>query len=325
MDKQMSIEDSKYEQRQRTTRREEFLKQMEAVVPWKKWVEIIKPYYPDNKLGRKAIDIETMLRMLMLQSWFNLSDEGVEDAIYDILPIRAFMGIGMDANAQVPDATTLCKFRKRLNDNGLQAQLFAEVQEILDREGKRVTGGTIVDATIIEASSSRKNAEKKRDPEMHSVKKREQWHFGMKVHMGVDPLHGYAHTVIAAPANVAEVKVAPKLLRKDDKVVYGDSAYLKLDRYVEDGVEREYKINKQAGTFKLQHGDGLAYQEEKKIEKQKSSVRCKVEYMFHVVKDIFKWRRAKYKGIYKNQCYAEVVFASANLYLLARERKLARA
>ena len=325
MDNQISFTDIEYSERKKVTKREEFLKQMEAIIPWENWVKIISPYYPKNKLGRKAIEIEKMLRMLLLQSWFNLSDEGVEEAIYDSYAMRSFMGIHFEEDEQVPDATTLCKFRKLLNENGIQAKLFAEVNELLERKGKMVHGGSILDATIIEAPRSRKNKEHSTDPEMHSVKKGTKYYFGMRVHMAVDPIHGYTHTVVTTAANEAEVKNAPKLLRKDDEVVYGDSGYLNMQKYVTDGIERTYKIIRQDGTFKRHYGDGLAYKEERKIEKQKSSIRSKVEYMFHIVKDIFKWRKAKYKGIYKNQCYAEILFASANLYMLARERKLVRA
>ena len=153
---------------------------------------------------------------------------------------------------------------------------------------------------------------------MHSTRKGNNYHFGMRAHIGVDPLHGFIHTVICTPANVAECKVAPRLLREDDWSAYGDSAFLKLERYVKDGIKRNYYINRQPGTFKRHYGDSLSWAEELKLERRKSSVRCKVEYAFHVVKDLFHWRKARYKGMAKNQSMAYLLFGSANLLMLAR-------
>lgn len=318
MEKQQNFTDMEYTNRRRTTKREAFLEKMDAILPWQNWVALVAPYYPDGKRGRKPVEIEQMLRMTMLQVWFSLADEGVEDAIYDSYAMKSFMGIDFSAGEQVPDATTLCKFRKLLNEHGLQKKFFDQVQELLAKEGKLVSGGTIVDATIINAPDSTKNREKQRDPEMHSVKKNKKWYFGMRAHIGVDPVHGFVHTVVSTAANEAECKVAPRLLRPDDTVVYGDAGYLKMDRYVTDGVKREYRINRQRGTFKRHYGDGLSWQYEKELEKRKSSVRCKVEYVFHIVKDLFHWRKTCYKGIYKNDCHAHLLFASANLYMLAK-------
>lgn len=317
MEKQQNFTDIEYTNRRRTTKREAFLEKMDDTLPWGAWVSQIVPYYPDGKRGRKPVEIERMLRMTMLQTWFNLSDEGIEDAIYDSYAMKTFMGIDFSTGEQVPDATTLCKFRKLLNDNGLQKKFFDQVQELLAQQGKLVSGGTIVDATIVEAPSSTKNRDKKRDPEMHSTRKNTQWYYGMRVHIGTDPHYGFVHTLISTAANEAEVKVAPRLLRKEDTVVYGDAGYLNMDKYVTDGINREYKINRQRGTFKRHYGDSLAWAYEKEIEKRKSSVRYKVEYVFHIVKDIFHWRKTRYKGIHKNDCHAHLLFASANLYMLA--------
>ena len=315
--KQENFADMEYVQRRHSTKREAFLEKMDAIVPWDAWVSEVVPYYPDGKRGRRPIEIERMLRMIMLQSWFNLSDEGIEDAIYDSYAMKTFMGIDFLAGEQVPDATTLCKFRKLLTTNDLQKRFFDQVGKLLAKEGKLVTGGTIVDATIIEAPNSTKNKDKARDPEMHSVKKGTKWYYGMRLHIGVDPLHGFVHTAVSTAANIVECKTAPQLLRADDEVVYGDAAYLKMDRYVKDGIDREYRINRQVGTFKRHYGDSLSWQMEKEIEKQKSSMRWKVEYIFHILKDIFHWRKARYKGIHKNDCYANILLASANLFVLA--------
>jgi IS5 family transposase len=317
MEKQLNFTDLEYSTRRKKTKREEFLKKMDAILPWGEWVNIIKPHYPDGSRGRKPRLIELMLRMLMLQVWFHLSDEMVEESIYDSYAMKSFMGINFEQGEQVPDATTLCKFRKLLNDNHLQEKIFAQVQEVLAREGMQVKGGTIVDATIIEASGSTKNADKKADPEMHSVKKGTKWHFGMRVHIGTDAVHGFVHSIVSTPANESELKVAPRLIRPDDNSVYADAGYCKLERYVTDGVDRQYHVCRQKGTFKRHYGNSIAWKEEQKIESRKSSTRCKVEYVFHIVKDLFHWRKARYKGIQKNHSYACLAFASANLYMLA--------
>lgn len=318
MGQQLSFTDIEYGKRRRITKREEFLNKMDAILPWKEWVELVRPYYPSGKRGRPPIEIETMLRMTLLQTWFNLSDEAVEDAIFDSYAMKSFMRICFESGEQVPDATTLCKFRKLLSQHNLQKAIFEQVQSVLAKEGKQVCGGTIVDATIISAPESTRNAEGKRDPEMHSVRKGTKWYFGMRVHIGVDPMHGFVHSLTATAANAAEVKQTPELVRPDDDVVYGDAGYCKTDRHMKDGKKRRYEINRQRGTFFRHYGEGLSWQEERKLEQRKASVRCKVEYVFHVVKDIFGWRKARYRGIQKNKDYAYLAFASANLYMLTQ-------
>lgn len=315
MSKQLNFTDIEYAKRRRSTKREEFLKRMDQLIPWETWEKIVEPYYPKGKRGRPPQEIERMLRMTMLQTWFNLSDEGIEDAIYDSYAMRSFMGLDFNSE-QTPDATTLCQFRKLLTTHNLQEQIFAQVQDLLVEAGMQVRGGTIVDATIVEASSSIRNKEKSRDPEMHSVKKGNRYYFGMREHIGVDPVHGFVHTIVSTPANTSEVTVTPKLVRKDDKVVYGDAAYIGIEKYITDDVKREYKINLKIKNFKKNFNDSLAWQIEHEYERSKSSVRCKVEYVFHVVKDIFGWRKVRYKGIAKNHAHANLLFASANLFML---------
>ena len=317
MKKQLSFSDVEYSQRKKKTKREIFLDTMEKVVPWDNWVEIIRPYYPDGKRGRRPQEIERKLRMYMLQIWFNLSDEGTEDAIYDSYAMKNFLGINFNFGEQVPDATTLGKFRNLLEKHNLQKQIFDELTKLLSQNGYMIHGGTIVDATIVNAPDSRKNAEKKPSPEMHSVKKNNKWFYGMRSHVGVDAVHGFVHSLVVTPANENEGKIMPQLIRVDDEVVYGDAGYLKSEKYVTDGIERDYRFNRQMGTFKRHYGDSISYQYEKELEQRKSSVRCKVEYVFHVVKDIFHWKKAKYRGLYKNTCHAQMLFASANLYMLA--------
>ena len=319
MEKQMNFTEMEYGQRQHQTKREIFLQEMEEMIPWEECVRMIEPYYSSGKRGRPPREIEQMLRMLLLQVWFNLSDEGIEDEIYDSYAMKTFMGVDFAAGERVPDATTLCKFRKLMTDNGLQEQFFEIIQRLLERSGRKVSGGIIVDATIIEAPKSTKNRARKTDQEFHSVKKGNNYYFGIREHIGADPIYGYVQTVATTPANTSEVKAAVPLVRPSDTVVYGDAGYCKLDHYVKDGVRRIYQINRQRGTFKRHYGSNLAWKAEKKLESRKSSVRCKVEYVFHIVKDIFHWRRVRYKGIVKNHAFANLAFASVNIYLLATE------
>ena len=315
MDKQMSLSALSDELAQVRTKKKEFLTQMDRIIPWGEWIALIRPCYYKGERGNKPYDLERMLRIYMIQNLYNLSDMAT---VAEVIDSRAFSDFcGVESSNQVPDGDTLGQFRNLLIKNGLQEKLFAQVVELLTKRGLILKKGTIVDSTFIEAPSSTKNKDKKRDPEMHSTKKNTKWYFGMRVHVGADPYYGFVHDIISTPANEAECKIAPKLLRKDDVVVYGDAGYLKMENYVTDGVEREYKINRQRGTFKRHYGDSLSWQYEKEIEKRKSSVRCKVEYVFHIVKDIFRWRKLRYKGLHKNNCHANLLFACANIYMLA--------
>lgn len=212
---QMTFSDYEYSLRKRKTKREEFLDIMNEIIPWEEWVEFVRPYYPNGKRGRPTKGIEKMLRMYLLQIWFNLSDEGVEDAIYDSYAFWKFMNIDF-MEEQVPDATTLLKFRHLLEENHLGEVFFKAINRVMEATGHIMHGGTIVDATIISAPSSTKNAEKKRDPEMHQTKKGNVWKFGMKCHIGVDSGSGLVHTITATAVNAHDITEAHKLLREDD-------------------------------------------------------------------------------------------------------------
>ena len=319
---QQSFTDLEYANRKKKTRREEFLEMMDEIIPWDEWVSIVVPYYPSGKRGRPTHGIETMLRMYFLQNWFNLSDEGIEDAIYDSYAFRKFMKIDF-FKEQVPDATTLCKFRKLLVDHGIQKLYFKAISDFLQEHGYMLKGGTIVDATIIEASPSTKNVEKQRDPEMHQTKKGNQWHFGMKCHIGVDAFTGMVHTCEATSANVHDVAVAHKLLRKDDEFAYGDSAYSGLPKrkeIIEDEnfSKIDFRMNTKKPYRKNAWKDGPAIYWRNYIEYRKSSVRSKVEYVFHIMKDIFKYKKARYKGLEKNFAQQNLLLAFANLYMLSK-------
>ena len=296
---QMTFSDYEYSNRKRITKREEFLDIMDEIIPWEEWVEFVKPYYPSRKRGRPTKGIEKMLRMYLLQVWFNLSDEGVEDAIYDSYAFRKFMGINFNEE-QVPDATTLLKFRHLLEENHLGEQMFKAINYVLEQGGAMMKGGTIVDATIINAPSSTKNAEKARDPEMHQTKKGNEWRFGMKCHIGVDAGTGYVHTVTATPANVHDITETAKLIREDDEVVYGDSGYV--------GIQKRTEIKEDEHLSKIDY----------RITRRPSSL---PKVSDNAIKGTFGFSKVRYRGIDKNLHKLNVLFACANLLMFSRAKK----
>ena len=324
MGRQQSFTDMEYANRKRRTKRDEFLGIMEEIIPWEEWVKLVTPYYPGGKRGRPPRGVETMLRMYLLQNWFNLSDEGVEDAIYDSYAFRNFMGIDFLGNSQqAPDATTLCIFRKLLNEHGITKLIFEAMKEFLDRHGKMMHGGTIEDATLIEAPTSTKNAEKKRDPEMHQTKKGNQWYFGEKIHVGADAGTGYIHSMEVTAANVADITAAAKLIREDDEVVYGDAAYTGIEKREEIKTDAhlsgiDYRVNHRKPYRRSEWEPGPGRYWFGLLEYQKSRVRSKVEYVFYIIKRIFGYRKVRYRGLAKNRTQAYMLGACANLYMPAQ-------
>jgi IS5 family transposase len=318
--KQQTFSDMEYSNRKKKTKREEFLEIMNEVILWDEWVALVEPYYPKGKRGRPPIQLETILRMYLLQVWFNLSDEGVEDAIYDSYAMRKFMGINF-LEEQVPDATTLLHFRHLVEKNEISKLYFDAIKNGLEKCGRIMHGGTIVDATIIEAPSSTKNASGERDPEMHQTKKGNQWHFGMKMHAGVDAGTGYIHTITATAANVHDVDQAANLIREDDTVVYGDAGYLGIEK--REAVKNDshkstivYRTNLRPGKVNaLADGPGKDWFHF--IEHQKSSVRCKVEHIFQLLKNRFGYRKVRYRGIEKNFSRLFMICSSINLWFVA--------
>ena len=299
---------------------------MEATIPWATWVGLIEPhYYSDKpgKKGRKAKPIATMLRMYLLQVWFSLSDEGVEDAIYDSYAMRRFMRLDF-AVEQVPDATTLLHFRHLLEEHRLGEKLLAAQNEIFEREGWIMRGGSIIDATIIAAPSSTKNATGERDPEMHQTKKGNQWYFGMKAHLGVDAGTGYAHSVTATAANVHDLDEAANLVRPDDEVVYADYGYQGAEK--RPGIAEDEHLSKIQWRIAARKGVLKAMSDhDRAIESRKASVRAKVEHPFLIVKRDFAFTKTRYRGIAKNLHHLHVLFASANWLMRARAVAMVRA
>ena len=282
--KQETFTDIEYSFRKKKTKREAFLEIMNEIIPWEEWVGVIEPYYPKGKRGRPPMGIEKMLRMYLLQIWFNLWDPAAEDAIYGSYAMRKFTGIDF-VKESVPDETTLCKFRHLLEEHGLNKLFFDAITRVMVQTGHMMKGGSIVDATIIDAPSSTKNANKARDPQMHQTRKGNEWRFGMKRHIGVDADSGLVHTLTVTAANRHDITQAASLIREDDEAVYGDSGYLGIQK------RREIKENKHFAGIdfriarrprSLPQVSDNAFDWEGYIEHRKASVRCKVEHVFRI-------------------------------------------
>ena len=323
---QPSFSDVEYGMRRRTTKREEFLKIMDNIIPWDEWIAYVEPHYPNGQRGRPPMGIEKMLRMYLLQCWFNLSDEGIEDAIYDSYALRSFMKINF-VKEQTPDATTLLKFRHLLEKYNIGKVFFDAIAKALDERGHMMRGGTIVDATLISAPSSTKNEKKERDPEMHQTKKGNEWYFGMKCHVGVDAGSGYVHSLETTAANVHDITMASQLIRQDDAVVYGDSGYIGIEKREEVKGSphlstKEYRINRRYKSVQRMPEGFIDW--EKQIERRKSSVRSKVEHPFLIIKRYFGFIKTAYRGLTKNTHRLHTLFASTNLLMCARSGRSLR-
>jgi len=291
------------------TRRDEFLKAMDALVPWSALCEEIAPHYPKAGNGRPPVGLERMLRMYFVQHWFNLADQACEEALYDSANLRRFVGIDL-GREPVPDATTLLRFRRLLESNKLGEALFARVNEELKERGYKVQTGTIVDATIIGAPSSTKNKQKARDPEMHQTRKGQQWYFGMKLHIGVDSKTGLVHSARVTAANEHDKHSIPDLLHGEERRVYGDSAYHRQKELIASKAPHAQDF-----TNERTHWKGWVDEEAKRKNKTKSKVRAKVEHVFAVVKRQWGFTKVRYRGLAKNATRAFVALALANLYL----------
>jgi len=308
--KQQALSMTGYFDKGKKTRREQFLAEMDSVVPWARLCTLIEPHYPKGSSagGRPPLPLERMLRIYCVQQWYNLSDPGAEEALYDSITMRQFAGVRTDADV-IPDETSILNFRRLLEKHNLTERVLSEINAHLCERGLFVGKGTIVDATIINAPSSTKNAEKKRDPQMHQTRKGKQWYFGMKVHTGTDADSGLVHTVRATSANVADVNVLGELLHGAEESLHGDSAYhsKQLQAQAEaSGIE--FNVN-QRGT--RSHPLTRA---QRARNRRLSRIRATVEHPFLVVKRLWGHAKVRYRGITKNLAQMNTLFALANLY-----------
>jgi transposase, IS5 family len=310
--KQLTLATAGFERYAKTTRRATFLAEMEQVVPWRRLCRLIEPVYPKAGNGRPPVGLERMLRIYFLQHWFNLSDPAVEEALYDSLSMRRFVGIDL-GREPVPDETTVCRFRHLLEEHELGRRLFEEVHRHLEASGIKVAKGTIVDATIISAPSSTKNADQARDPDMHQTKKGNQWYFGMKAHIGVDSRAKIIHAVVATAANVADSQVLADLLHGEETRVWGDQAYRG-----QTDVIKAHAPNALDFTNQRYRHRGVVDEAERAKNRTKSKVRSKVEHAFNVIKRQFGFVMVRYRGLDKNAHRLFVTCALANLFMARR-------
>ena len=311
--RQQTLAEGSFERYRKTTRREAFLAEMERVVPWSELSRLIESVYPKGDgAGRPPVGVERMLKIYFLQHWFNLSDPAVEEALYDSRALRAFVGIDL-GHEPAPDETTVCKFRHLLEVHDLGERLFAAVREYLQAQGMKLSTGTIVDATIINAPSSTKNQDKQRDPEMHQSKKGKQWDFGMKAHSGVDSKTKLIHSVVATAANVHDSQVLSELLHGEERRVWGDAAYAG-----QRDVIRERAPQAKDFTNKKAHRHRALSDEELAKNRTKSKGRAKVEHPIGVIKRVFGFVKVRYRGLAKNATRLFVACALANLFMARR-------
>ena len=320
MERQMTLAEMKDELSAARTNKRKFLDKLEAIIPWEEFIKIIEPSYYKGEVGNKPYPLELMMRIFILQNVYNLADMAVMNEVIDSRAFSDFCGI--NSPDEVPNGDTIGRFRNILTENGLQKKIYARVVEILTERKLILKKGTIVDSTFIESPSSTKNKEKKRDPEAHSGKKGNTWHFGYKAHIGVDEENGLVHTIKATPANEHDVTVMSELLHGKEERAYGDSGYIGAKKRPEaikknkDGKNIKYLINRRPSSIKKLSKSGQYAA--KKREHQKSSVRCKVEHVFAVVKNIFRYRKTRYRGLQKQTAKLNIMFALANLYLADR-------
>jgi transposase, IS5 family len=328
--RQLSFGSLEYANKKRQTRREKFLGEMEQAVPWARLIALIEPHYPrEGRVGRPPIGVARLLRMYFLQQWYSLSDEGLEDAIYDSSAMREFVGIDLSREA-VPDATTLLKFRRLLEQHQLTKAIFAQINAHLSERGLLMREGTLVDATLIAAPSSTKNQGKTRDPEMHQTKKGNQWYFGLKAHIGVDAESGLVHSVHATAANESDVAHTHQVLHGQEQYAHLDAGYQGVEKREEIKAAQaagrirpdiEWQVAAKRGRLKKM-AEGMLKELTVAIERKKAQIRARVEHPFHVIKNVFGHKKVSYKGLAKNAARLYSLFALANL-VLAKKRLMA--
>jgi len=312
---QMSFSDAEYAGKRKKTRREVFLDEMEQVVPWKVMLGLIAPHYPVAGRGRRPYPLESMLRVHLMQNWFALSDPAMEEALYEIASLRAFARLSL--GEPIPDETTILNFRHLLEENDLAEDILAAVNKLLARKGLLLKKGSIVDATIIAAPSSTKNAEGGRDPDMHQTKKGNQWHFGMKAHIGVDADSGLVHTVTTTAANESDVEQIADLLHGKERQVWADSGYRGAQSRVYRADLQWHIAARPSNIAKLPEGRRKTAIQ--KQEHRKASIRAKVEHPFRVIKRQFGLTKVRFRGLAKNTAHVITLFALSNLWMVRRQ------
>ena len=315
---QATFAELEYGAKKKTTRRERFLGRMDGLIPWGELEEAIRPHYPKTRSagrGRRPYPLSAMLRVHCVQLFYNLSDPGMEDMLYEVESVRRFAGLKL---AALPDETTILKFRHLLEKHDLGERLMAVVNESLAERGLTLREGTVVDASIVEAPTSTKNRSGERDPEMHQTKKGNQWHFGMKMHVGADAETGVAHSLEATAANESDVAHAHRLLHGKEKRAWGDAGYQGVEKRRENrGGGVEWQVAMRPGRRRQLDADG----EEARREKEKASIRAKAEHPFFYVKRMFGYDKVRYRGLHKNKQRIALLLGFANL--LIAERSLA--
>jgi len=310
--KQPSFADLAYENKKKVTRKERFLGEMDSALPWQVMLKPIKTNYPKGSRGRPPILVETLLRIYFMQQWYGLSDPAMEDSLYDIESMRRFAKVDLET---IPDETTICRFRHYLEARNLTKKLFQVTEQYLSERGLILSEGTIVDASIISAPSSTKNEKRERDPEMKQTKKGNEWYFGMKAHIGTDT-NGRVHSVVVTDASVHDSVVMDDLLHGQESEIYGDKAYANDEKRAQaesDGVT--WRVNRKARRGrKLNCAD-------KSFNRKSNRTRAKVEHALGVVKNLWGYRKVRYKGLDKNACQAFTLFALANVYMARHELK----
>ncbi len=323
---QISFATAEHQTKKRVTRREKFLAEMSQVVPWERLIAAIEPHYPTGKRGRPPIGLDRMLRLYFVQQWYSLSDEALEDAVSDSAAIRHFVGIDL-GREEAPDATTILKFRRLLEGNELTERMFAEINAHLSERGLMMREGTMVDATIINAPSSTKNKSQERDGEMHQTKKRNQWYFGMKAHIGADADSGLVHSVHVTAANESDVAHAHKLLHGQERDVFADAGYAGVQKREEvieaqqaGTINPDVQWSVATGRAKLKAmAEGPIKEITQALERVKAQIRARVEHPFHVVKNLFKHKKVRYKGLAKNGSQMFSLFGLANLVIAKKQ------
>lgn len=307
MSEQRTLSSVVYDSKRKVTRRERFLQEMDAVIPWAQLEALVAPHYPKPGRGRRPLPLRTMLRVYFLQQWFDLSDPQAEDMLYDSEAMRRFAEVDL-LDDRVPDESTILRFRHLLEQHELTAQMFAAVRTLLEDKRLLLKAGTIVDATILAAPSSTKNATQTRDPEMKQTRKGNQWYFGMKLHIGTDR-RGLVHSLVTTDAGAADITQLPHLLQGTETTLHGDKAYYKADDKLQWQLSGgRYLVNK--GGKRTPYWDA--------INRTRSRTRARVEHVFHVIKRRWGFAKVRYRGLAKNTVRAYAACALANLYLVRR-------